>query len=283
MKRWTLLPLALVVAFVATACPPPGPAGPYVPPGWQRAVIQPLTLDFETVEAGGTFSFTVRGSDDIWVDRYQYRIADPSGGGSYPCDESGFVPGPEVEFTVTCTLPGIAPNGTWWAHAGISDGQLTGLYPWTVVPFDSTKASFEVTGGSDDIHRPVVESFTRTPDPAVEPIVVGQPFTLTLIASDAHWSPTHHPVKASIQDLRSYPYGPVVEPYGPQFTFCAEVSSKLIAPTRYRWVLECPTAALRVGVKYRLSGIGSIADALGHPLDDGGLVDEVDFVPVAPA
>lgn len=182
MMRRLAAPVVLgAAALLTVACQPPPPPG-WVPPE-VTAVVSP-----DPVVAGQPFTIEVSATANTPVLTTAILLYRPVGAprASTPYPDAGCVPGDLVTGTTdtqahtgtqtyTCTLPTIAPNGEWRVHARASNEGSGGYQGSAHVPF-------EVTGGSDDLAPPVLESVEISP----QPVVIGEPFSVTLRAFDEH-------------------------------------------------------------------------------------------------
>lgn len=181
IRRGAVLAVLGAAALVVAACQPPPP------PDWVRpevaAVVSP-----DPVVAGQPFTIEVTATSNTPVITTGILLYRPAGAprASTPYPDAGCIPGDLVAGTTeaqthtgtrtyTCTLPTIAPNGEWRVRASaINEG--SGGYQGSV------DLRFQVTGGSDDLAPPVLDSVEISPDP----VVIGQPFSVTLRAFDEH-------------------------------------------------------------------------------------------------
>jgi hypothetical protein len=130
------------------------------------------------------------------------------------------LPGLSVTQTFTCTLPTTAPNGPWQLSA-FATTEGVGSY------LAGDRVPFQVTGGSDDLAAPALESVVISPNP----VVIGQPFSVTLRAFDEnHAAPVPTTLGANIV----LP-GP---PVGTGDWSCPAVTPSVISDTVLEWRFE---------------------------------------------
>jgi hypothetical protein len=178
VRRWLGVVAIGASALIATSCLPPPPPG-WVPP-IITAVVSPdpvVAGQPFTIEVTATANTTVR-SIDIELRR---PVGAPSSSSPYPgagCVPGDLVPDLSVTQTFTCTLPPLVPNGEWRLQAfAANDG--SSIYR------GSASFVFQVTGGSDDLAAPALESVEISPNP----VVIGEPFSVTMRAVDDHHAP----------------------------------------------------------------------------------------------
>lgn len=157
----------------------PAPTPP--PSGWVPPVVT-ATVSPDPVVAGEPFTIDVTATDVTGVSSILIKLTPPVGLPSsttnwseVDCEAGTFTPAPAAERSFTCELPPLAPNGAWRLAAHASSTGAPGHY-------GSTTRTVEVTGGSDDVDAPVLTSVLISPNP----VVIGQPFAVTIQASDAH-------------------------------------------------------------------------------------------------
>lgn len=248
MRRWALLPLAMV-AIVAAGCQPPPPPISASPPEIVSFVVP------ERVTAGTTFDISVTAVDDKKVTTLEIGFTQPSRSGFelLECRWDGTpgpyfqVPSPQPAVTaeLSCHLP-YAPNGTWTVVVKAGDGAVSQN------PASSARAQFTVDGGSDDLDPPVLESVTVSPDP----LITGSKFDVTVRVSDDH-PPVPVPPKGSMGYVGNH-----INSYGRP---CYEPTFRQISATVHEWVFPCQANSDgRSGV---YSGGFSVYDSSGNRLD----------------
>ncbi len=248
MRRWALLPLAMV-AIVAAGCQPPPPPISASPPEIVSFIAP------EHVTAGTTFDVSVTAVDDKKVTQLSISFAQASGKhfGFVECrwgDATGPFfqladPQPVVTAELSCHLP-YAPNGTWTVAVSAGDGAVSQS------PASSARAQFQVNGGSDDTDPPVLESVTVSPDP----LITGSKFDVTVRVSDAH-PPVPVPPKGSMGYVGNH-----INSYGRP---CYEPTFRQISATVHEWVFPCQ--ANSDGLSGIYSGAFSVYDSSGNRLD----------------
>lgn len=166
---------AVVVAFVLAGCQPP-PA-----PGWVPPVVT-ATVSADPVVAGEPFTVEVTAVDRITVTSIGVVLTPPTQlwDGVAICVPGEFVPATTVTRSFECTVPADAPNGPWRLSATALNEQST-----TAAYAGGQSLTITVVGGEDDDSPPVVESIVVSPTP----VVIGQPFSVTVRASDEHHQP----------------------------------------------------------------------------------------------
>ena len=255
-QRWMGFAITVVVVMVAAGCLPMPPSNPS-PPLVEAVVVSP-----DPVVAGAPFTVTVSASDDVAVTGLRIEIRTPSALNSatdlvYPhvtCDDPPFTPQPSVTRTFTCSLPSFVPNGAWRLWAFASDGGTPGAG-------SSPRTTFGVTGGSEDRQAPVLEYQSITPSP----VVIGQPFQVTLRVSDEHPlapAPTAFQVSNIVDTSSPHPSPYAAWP-------CPPVAPTQLTPTLQEFVFTCvvpPTAVLG-----SYGGFMLVLDAIGYDL--GAFID----------
>ena len=210
----------------------------------------------EPVVAGSPFTVSVTASDNSIIStldieiRPPYRL-EPASDPPYPyvsCDGGPFTPQPVVTREFTCTLPAVVPNGEWRVDVWATDDELPGFGV-------REQSTFHLIGGSEDRDDPVLESVVVSPDP----VVVGQPFSVTIRASDEHPGPTV-PTSLTLQNI--------VDPENPSPRVewpCGEVAPTEVSPTVREWAFTgCVIGPDAVLGSY--SGFMLAEDAIGHRL-----------------
>lgn len=175
MRRLVGVTATGAALLLVAACQPPPP------PGWVPPVVSAVVAP-DPVVAGEPFSIEVTATADTPILSTAVQLYRPIGAprASSPYPDAGCVggdltAGPAVRQTFTCTLPPLAPNGEWRVQAfAVNEG--SGGYR------GSGSTTFQVTGGTDDLAPPALESVEISP----QPVVVGQPFSVTLRAVDEH-------------------------------------------------------------------------------------------------
>ncbi len=222
MTRWMpVIVVGVMVVLTAGACDPPPP------PGWKPPTIQTAIMSTETVTAGSSFSVSVVASDD-------HQVADVGasfyGPGAFdplrvPCDASNWEPQSTVSVELTCTMPSIAPNGTWKVRVAAYDGEWSG--PHGACGCDVEELAFEVVGGSEDHDYPATELATTSPDP----IPVGSPSEVTVRISDEHPVAFTDPLYLTYDVTSGNP------------KVCTQRSQTQLSPTQFEWTFDCPPHA----------------------------------------
>ncbi len=264
MRRRLLgLGAAAAAAMTLTGCPatPPPPA---FPPPTVSVVMEP-----GTVEAGGTFtvSVTATSMDSTPIAWTSVSIAPPyrptpGASGGYPglvCEPGPFESALTVTQTYECSLPAVVPNGTWrlTASALAQSGQ-------TYV--GSVDTTFEVTGGFDDRVGPKLVSAVLSPNP----VVIGEPFDLTMRASDDNYAA---PVPGTVGATIVLP----APPAGSENWICPPATPPFVEPPVLEWRFTgCVVPAGSSPWTY--AGRLDVTDVYGNP---GTL--SVMFTAVAPA
>jgi hypothetical protein len=175
MRRFVAMAVIGAGVLLAAACQPPPPSG------WVAPVVSAV-ISPDPVVAGQPFTIevTATANTPVLVTAVQlYRpIGTPGAASPYPdagCIAGDLAPGLSVTQTFTCTLPTTAPNGQWRVSATATN-EGSGGYR------GGGDFSFDVTGGSDDLAPPALESVEISP----QPVVIGQPFSVTLRSFDDH-------------------------------------------------------------------------------------------------
>ncbi|UDY35830.1 hypothetical protein [Dermatobacter hominis] len=171
-----------------------------------------------------------------------------SGPGGYPgvvCEPAApFEHALDAAQTYECTLPDVVPNGTWLVSATAGTEYVANYA-------GGADTSFEVTGGFDDHDAPELVSAVVSPNP----VVIGQPFALTVRASDEHHTT---PVPGS-------PAATIVLPAAPGASgtwSCTPVTPELVEPTVLEWrFTDCVVPAGSSPWTY--AGRLAVADAYG--------------------
>lgn len=249
VRRWALLPLAMV-AIVAAGCQPPPPPISPSPPQIVSLVVP------EQVTAGTTFELSVTALDDKKVTALSIGFTQPSGTGFefVECrwgDATGpffqvVDPQPVVTAELSCDLP-YAPDGTW--TVGVRAGDADGVDP---TGMSSASAQFQVTGGSTDLDPPVLESVTVSPDP----LITGSRFDVTVRVSDAH-PPVPTPPKGTMSYVGNH-----INSYGRP---CYEPTLRQVSETVHEWVFPCQ--ANTDGLSGTYTGHFGVYDSSGNRLD----------------
>lgn len=227
MKRWApVLVIAVMILGTAGACDPPPP------PGWIRPVVEAVTVSPDPVVAGSSVTISAIVTDDRLVQSIDYHILQPDGqrpgsvesGAPLECDLPAFEPASVVEIDITCSVPDFALNGTWEALLQVSDGETHHIHG---ANYGHGRTEFEVTGGSNDLQPPVIESVTFDP----QPFTADGPFIVTVQASDDHL----------VTPQRGAYLGYVVTGAVPTIKRSCDLSSlRELSPTLHEWVFECP-------------------------------------------
>lgn len=227
MKRWVPVAMLVGVMLVASgaACEPPPPAGSWTPP---KIISADLSAD--PVAAGTAFSLTVSASDNHQVDDISVKFYGPMVPAVWsldvPCDRPAFDADALVTVQFACTMPAIAPDGAWTAVVAAGDGESIG--PIGSCNCTIKEVPFAVTGGTDDLAPPVLESAVTTPDP----VPVGAPFTVTIRSSDDHPGPYTEPLTMYYDVLAPSP------------KVCTQTSQTELSSTEYEWTFDCPAHAV---------------------------------------
>ena len=237
--------------MVAAAAPALAGCQPPPPPGWVPPVVT-ATVTPEPVVAGEPFTVDVTATDVTSVTGISLAIQPPPGVSpttdvysSTNCVGGPFTPGPAADRSFACVLPAYAPNGTWHltASAGSAGG---GGYQ------GNTTTTFELVGGSDDHQAPALESVEISPNP----VVIGQPFSVTLRASD-----DHHAVPAPTSLSAN-----IVLPEPPEGTVawtCPPVTPSPMGETVLEWrFVDCSIPA--GSTAWTHAGGIRVEDALGY-------------------
>jgi hypothetical protein len=248
MRRWALLPpVVVVVMVIAAGCIPAPPSNP-MPARIDSVVVAP-----GPVVAGAPFTVSVTASDESIVSAIDIEIRPPVRLNSaedppYPhltCDAPPFTAGPVATRVFTCTLPAFVPNGAW---------RLTTVVRDQIGPTVSS-STFDLVGGSDDNEPPVVESTVVSPNP----VVVGQPFSVTIRISDDHLS--FDPQEFTSRNITYQVPNPP-----PQVEWsCGKVTPTQVSPTveEFAWT-GCLIGPPAVAAQY--GGFMQVFDAIGHKL-----------------
>ena len=244
MRRVWLAVVAVGVTAVLAGCITP----PATSPGWAPPTIGAISVPTSPVTAGSSFQVTAEISDaKFLVERAGLGFVGPGGqrAGMYlfvPCEWPSFPPQAEVTVTWNCTMPAIAPSGSWVMTVVAYN---TGVGPigegacgcgWKTAPL-------EVVGGSDDVTGPVVESVTASPEPAV----TGVPMRFTALVSDEHLSD------------RDFLEGPTLHGWAAQAQCTSGVRTRL-SPTVDQWVVDCQPLPLAGEAVFS----AFVYDAIGH-------------------
>lgn len=181
MRRSVSLSILAVALLGAVACD-----GPYLPAGWNAPIVTSVTVSPDPVVAGAPFTVTVTATDDHRVASVGLRFLGPHPVRwehmRVPCQSPTFDPLLAVTAVFNCTMPTIAPNGTWTMAVTVCDGEVQCQEYGGLGGGGYATKTFGVTGGTDDDRPPAVVSAVFAPDP----IVVGSPFNVTLQVSDDH-------------------------------------------------------------------------------------------------
>lgn len=220
-KRW--MPMLLVGTMVlatAGACDPPPP------PGWKRPVVENMAVSPDPVTAGSSLTITATVTDDKQVHSIVPIFEQPNGRDPavISCGDSGANGEAVVHVAITCSITDFALNGTWDVWLQVSDGETHHIhganYGWG-------HTTMEVTGGSNDLTAPALDSWTMSP----EPVVAGEAFTVTFRAFDDHLV---SPQLGSYVGYSAYGVVP------PRKWDCVGVSRQVISPTLHEWTFTCP-------------------------------------------
>jgi hypothetical protein len=244
MKRWVLLP-PLVVVVVAAGCIPAPPSNP------SPAKIDSVVVAPGPVVAGVPFTVSVTASDETTVSAIDIEIRPPARLNSaydptYPhltCDDPPFTAGPVASQVFTCTLPDFVPNGAWRLTTLVRDQ----------IGLTVSSSTFDLVGGSDDNEPPVVVSEVVSPDP----VVVGQPFSVTIRISDDH-------LRFDPQEFTSRNITYQVPNPPPQVEWsCGKVTPTQVSLTveEFAWT-GCLIGPPAVPAQY--GGFMQVFDAIGH-------------------
>lgn len=175
MRRVVTMAVIGTGVLLAAACQPPPPSG------WVAPVVSAV-ISPDPVVAGQPFTIEVTATATTPVfatDVQLYRpVGAPRASSPYPdagCTAADLVPALSVTRTYTCTLPTTAPNGQWRV-AATATNEGSGGYR------GGGNFAFQLTGGSDDLFPPALESVEVSP----HPVVIGQPFSVTLRSFDDH-------------------------------------------------------------------------------------------------
>jgi hypothetical protein len=204
-------------ALLVAACQPPPP------PGWVPPVVTAVVSPGPVV-AGQPFTVEVSASATttvLAIDILLYRpIGAPQASSPYPdanCVAGDLVQGLTAVRTFSCTMPPLAPNGEWRVQAFASNEGAGGYR-------GSSSIAFDVTGGTDDLSPPALESLEISP----QPVVIGQPFSVTIRSFDDHHA---EPAPTSLG-------ANIVIPAPPEGTVnwsCPAVTPTLISDTVLEW------------------------------------------------
>jgi hypothetical protein len=245
VKRGTLVALVMVTLAGAAACD-----GPYIPPGWKAPVVGTFAVSPSPVVAGSPFTVTVAATDDTQVKSMSLYFLGP-----HPerwdhmrvsCQQPTFTPQASVTAVFDCTMPAIAPNGSWKLAVTVCDGEVQCQEYGGFGGGGYATTTFDVTGGTDDDRIPELVSAEYAP----EPVVAGSPFTLTLTLSDDH----------PARDLppQALVYSGLMGDHPTRY--CPQTSRVEVSATVDRLVFDCP--APPVAGDYRVNF--GVTDQIGN-------------------
>lgn len=237
-----------VVVVTATGCPAPPPPPPqgWVPPTVMASVSpapvvagEPFIIEVTAIDATEVFAIDIDVSPPLGV---------PSTTASSPgaiCDAAELVPGPTATRSFVCVTPPLAANGQWRLDAFAASSAAPGHR-------GSQSSTFEVIGGEPDQTPPAIELVEVAP----APVVIGQPFAITVRASDDnHRDPSPTTI---------VPGYLVPQPPGGSNTWsCSPVTPTLVAPTVLEWrFTDCVVAA--GSPEWLYAGGFGLEDSLGR-------------------
>jgi hypothetical protein len=257
VRRGTVVALVLLAVFGTVACD-----GPYLPPGWRAPVVESFEVSPTPVVAGSAFTVTVAATDDGQVAAMSLYFL-----GTHPerwdrmrvtCQLNTFEPGPAVTGVFDCTMPSVAPNGTWKVAVTVCDGEVQCQEYGGFGGGGYATTTFDVTGGTDDDRAPTLVSATYNPDP----VVVGSPSTLTLQISDDH-------LRRDLPQQVVVFSGPLIGEHPTQY--CFESSRAEVSGTVDQYVFDCPPGT--APGEYRINF--AMTDQIGNSFFYGPLVDVV--------
>jgi hypothetical protein len=179
VRRIVGVVVVVAAALLVTGCPAPPP------PAWRPPVVTGIvTPDPVVVGEPFTIEVTATSTDkhditdiDVWIHPQGVSSSGTVFSGPH-CEAGQITPGPTVVQSSTCVLPELAPNGVWELSASAANAG-SDLYR------GEGRSTFEVTGGSDDREAPELVSVEISPDP----VVIGEPFSVIVRASDEHHLP----------------------------------------------------------------------------------------------
>lgn len=176
MRRQVLIGVAVLVATVAAGCIPAPPSG------WKPSVIT-VEVGADPIVAGEPFTVDVTAVDKAAVTWIDVELTPPTGSSStsrvfWSCEGGAFVADLTSTRSFSCVLDEDAPNGNWRLQANAGSGTAPGYQGTVQVPVI-------VTGGSDDHSAPALVSVEIAPNP----VVIGQPFAVTIRAVEEHPAP----------------------------------------------------------------------------------------------
>ncbi len=239
---------AATAALVLVGCRPP-PA-----PGWVPPVVT-ATVTPDPVTAGEPFTVEVTAVHPTAVTAVAIRIRTPTliDGWDPVCVAGELVPAPTVTRSFECVMPEGAPNGSWSLSASAFDASGSGDYA------GGQSSTFEVVGGEDDQEPPVMESVVVAPTP----VVIGEPFSVTVRAFDEHHRP---PSSTSLWPglMVPAPVVPLVVSWG-----CTNSTPTQVEPTVLEWTFTgCaiqPNATPQPGSSPPIYGAGfDVTDMFGY-------------------
>lgn len=142
MRRIVFVPLLLMVAMAATACPAAAP------PGWSPPRVTSIVVD-SPVMTGTAFTVTVTADDNIGVTGIALTFDSPAEIEPDPtelaamvtCDEQSFAPATSITVVYSCSTTPLALPGMWIVTAAVGDVEGSGGFPPT------GSAAFDVVAG----------------------------------------------------------------------------------------------------------------------------------------
>ncbi len=175
MRRSSIVSSVALLVAIAAGCQPPPPPGYRAPEILSSAVT-------ESVVAGQDLTVAVAATDDQAVERVLVLFEVPESVASsvhllvpiIPCELPTFPSSTVISVEFTCRTPEWAPNGVWKATVWVQDRGHEGRFGARAT------TTFELSGGSDDVTPPTLESVVVEPDP----VRVGDPVTFTIRALD---------------------------------------------------------------------------------------------------
>lgn len=175
MRRSSIVASVAVLVALAAGCQPPPP------PGYQPPKILSVAVS-ESVVAGQDLTVAVAATDDQAIERVLVLFEVPESVASsqflrvptIPCDLPTFPANAVISLEFTCPTPEWAPNGVWKATVWVQDRGHDGRFG------ARASTTFELSGGSDDVTPPTLESVVVEPDH----VRVGDPVTFTIRAID---------------------------------------------------------------------------------------------------
>ena len=184
-----------ILTFIAASCGTPPPPRTTGIPLIVSAVVEPATA-----AVGDTITIDITVLEDVAVTTVLTSyFRGPAGAEVRMRDYCSVGPiqpqGNSLFFIrLTCEVPSFFSNGSWKAWFSVLDGQY---------PYPQGNVTFQVTGGSNDVTGPVMESLTF--DPASP--VAGTPFSATLVVSDESM-PLDNPGSGEFKFSLTKPEGP---------------------------------------------------------------------------